>query len=370
MNRRGENPYEAFRQSNTGKLRASRSENLFSRRKKRFPLGRIVLAALLMVVLLGGGYNVILNSGVRVQTVTVAMPGLPSAFEGYTLLHLSDLYGTHLGDGHAKLAKALSGQTYSAVCITGDMTAANGDAQAFLDLLDLLGSKKPILFVAGEQDPPVVLTDASQGESVLADYVVAAQQRGAVYVDAPVYLESMGKRIWFTPESALTLDVESTMTTLSERLALEQAENASGADAYMHRQSLEYQLDRVQRIADAREMMSEDELCVVLTHAPLDEAFISGTSQLGVVNKLISRIDLILAGHFNGGQATLPFIGPIYLPGAGFFPGAQGVSGLVRTGELLAHISPGLGVNPRHLIPMRLFNPPAVTLVKLTGKIE
>ena len=155
--------------------------------------------------------------------------------------------------------------------------------------------------------------------------------------------------------------MEATIETLKQRLA---------ADEPLNRASLEYQLDRAQRIRDAREAMTEDDICIVLTHAPLGQDFISGTSQLGVVNPLISRIDLVLAGHLNGGQAVLPFVGPIYLPGRGAFPGTQNVSGLSRVGEFLQHISPGLGVNPRHVIPMRLFNPPTITLIKLTNKIS
>lgn len=357
MNRRGENPYESFKQKNTGKLRVSRSTELFSRRKRRIPILRILCAVVLIVTVLAGGYNAVVNRSVHVETAAVMIPGLPSALEGYTILHISDLYGAYLGEGHEKLTRALSGKTYSAVCITGDMAAPDGDTQAFLDLIEELQTKKPIFFVPGEQDPAALTEDGG-----LADYIAAAHARGAVYMDAPVYLESLGQKIWFTPESALTLDVDATVRTLSDRLSAQP--DAEGA------QVIAYQLDRAQRIRDTREQMLEEDVCVVLTHAPLDEAFISGTSEIGVVNQLISRMDLILAGHHNGGQFNLPFVGPVYLPGRGFFPGGQGVSGLSRTGEMLQHISPGLGVNPRHILPLRLFNPPTVTLVKLTGKMS
>ena len=81
-------------------------------------------------------------------------------------------------------------------------------------------------------------------------------------------------------------------------------------------------------------------------------------------------MDLVLAGHYNGGQICLPLIGPVYVPNLGFFPGAQQVRGLMRVGEVLQHVSPGLGVNPSQLFPLRLFNPPTVTFIKLTAQIE
>lgn len=370
MNRRSSNPYEAFKQNSTGKLRVSRSSDLFSRKKRAFPFGRVFVLTLLVLIAAGCGINALINRTVHVQSVTVSIPRLPSAFEGYTLLHLSDLYGAQLGEEQARLVQALSGRSFSAVCITGDMCAPNGDTQPFLDLIDALDTTRPVFFIAGEQDPTVLMTDASQGDSVLSDYVIGAQQHGATYLDAPVSLESGGQTVWFTPESALTLDVDATVSTLSNRLAQEKADANTGADAYVRRQALEYQLDRAMRIRDARAAMQDDDLCIVLTHIPLTGAFVSGTSQQGIVNRMVARMDLVLAGHYNGGQACLPLIGPIYVPNVGFFPGVQQVCGLMHVGEILQYVSPGLGVNPNQLIPLRLFNPPTVTLIKLTAGIE
>lgn len=370
MNRRSENPYESFKQKNTGKLRVSHSADLFSHKKRRFPFIRVFVLALLVLAAIGGGCSALLNLTVQVETVTVTIPKLPSAFEGYTILHISDLYGAQLGAGQQKLVDALSGRSFSAVCITGDMAAPDGDTQAFLDLIDALDTKKPIYFIAGEQDPTILMTDASQGDSVLSHYVTSAQQHGATYLDAPISLESGGQTIWFTPESALTLDVNATISTLSDRLLQEKADASTGADAYIRRQALEYQLDRAERIRDARERMREDDLCIVLTHAPLTDTFVSGTAEQGVVNKLVSRMDLVLAGHYNGGQACLPLAGPIYVPNLGFFPAANRVRGLVHVGEITQHISPGLGINPSQLIPLRLFNPPTVTLIRLSAQGE
>jgi predicted MPP superfamily phosphohydrolase len=371
MNRRSENPYESFKHKNTGRLKTpNASADLFVHKKRRPPVMRVLLLALCVLFLAGGAYNFVLNRRVHVQTLSVSIPGLPGALEGYTLLHLSDLYGALLGDEQEKIREALSGRSFQAVCITGDMAAPSGDIQPFLQLLDALDAAKPIFFIAGEQDPDIVMNDASQGESVLSHYVTSAQQHGAMFLDAPLYLESVGEKIWFTPESALTLDVDATEAALTRRLAQEKEKNESGADAYILRQSLEYQLNRTRRIRQAREQMQDDELCVVLTHVPLRHEFIAGTAEASAVNKLISRMDLVLAGHYNGGQACLPLLGPIYLPNLGFFPGTQQVSGLFTIGEMLEHVSPGLGVNPQQLIPMRLFNPPTVTLLRLTGKIE
>lgn len=370
MNRRSENPYEAFKQKNTGKLRVSRPADLFTRKRRRFPVVRVLVLTLLVLIAAGGIYNALDNRRVHVDTVTVSIPRLPDVFEGYTILHLSDLYGAQLDANQARLARALSGRSFNAVCITGDMTAPTGDTQAFFSLIDALHTTRPIFFIAGEQDPPILADDASQGNSVLSDYITGAQQHGATYLDAPVPVESGGQRIWFTSESALTLDAQAAISTLTAQLEQERTDASADTDARLRRQALEYQLDRAQRIRDAHAQMLDDDLCIVLTHAPLTGALVADLSQHNIVNPLTSRMDLVLAGHYNGGQICLPLIGPVYVPNLGFFPGAQQVRGLMRVGEVLQHVSPGLGVNPSQLLPLRLFNPPTVTLIKLTAQIE
>ena len=53
----------------------------------------------------------------------------------------------------------------------------------------------------------------------------------------------------------------------------------------------------------------------------------------------------------------------------GFFPGDEGFTGLSIVKGYAVYISPGLGVSSYYPLPLRLFNRPAATLVRLTAQM-
>lgn len=366
MNRRQDrfqNPYQNFSTNYAGKHKAvSASYEMFTPPRRNFK--SLLLILLLFALLIGGSllYSAIVGRMVSVSEVSALIPGLPKEFEGYTILHISDLYGARFGEKQADIAKAVAGKNYNLVCITGDMLADDEDPQPFYELLTALGEKRPVLFIAGENDPNPLEGESSLADSVLAPFILGAQQRSAVYLDAPYCVESGEQRLWFTPDSALSLDLDAAEQTYQAQLGR--------AITPVQQKTALYQLDRIERIREARERMAAEDTYVVLSHMPLKASFVRGMTTTRTEGKsatLIGMIDLVLAGHYNGGQARLPFLGPIYVSGYGLFPGEGVVEGLVTSGTLTQHISPGLGVRPDTAPPMRLFNPPTVTLVKLTA---
>jgi predicted MPP superfamily phosphohydrolase len=70
---------------------------------------------------------------------------------------------------------------------------------------------------------------------------------------------------------------------------------------------------------------------------------------------------LVVAGHTHGGQVRLPLVGALvtnsHLP-------RRVVSGLLRVGDTLVHVSPGLGTSK--YAPFRFLCPPEATLLELT----
>ena len=69
--------------------------------------------------------------------------------------------------------------------------------------------------------------------------------------------------------------------------------------------------------------------------------------------------DIQLSGHAHGGQFILPFIGPVFSPGQGFFP--KYAKGSVGERPKLI-ISRGLG---NAEFPLRLFNHPEINIINL-----
>ena len=368
MNRRQDrfhNPYQNFSTNYAGKHKAvSASYEMFTPPRRNW---KPLLAVLILLALLiggGFGYSVIESRLVFVNEVTVPIPNLPKAFEGYTILHISDLYGARFGEKQRRIADALEGKSYSVVCITGDMLGPTEDPQPFYELLTALGEKRPVLFITGENDPDPFEGEQSLADNVLAPFILGAQQRSAIYLDAPYCVELGGERLWFAPDSALSLDLDA-----AEQTYRAQGSRATGA---VQKKVIDYQLGRIDRIRQARETMQSSDTYVALSHMPLKQSFVRGMTTTRTdpqQTTLIGMIDLVLAGHYNGGQVRLPFAGPLYVSGYGLFPGEGVVEGLVTSGTLPQHISPGLGVKPDTLLPMRLFNPPTMTLVKLTASL-
>ena len=73
--------------------------------------------------------------------------------------------------------------------------------------------------------------------------------------------------------------------------------------------------------------------------------------------------DLVLSGHVHGGMMRLPVLGGVVSPAFKLFPKYDG--GLFRIGKTSMILSRGLGM---HTIPIRIFNPGELILLKLNPK--
>lgn len=75
--------------------------------------------------------------------------------------------------------------------------------------------------------------------------------------------------------------------------------------------------------------------------------------------------DLVLSGHMHGGIVRIPGISGVISPAFEILPKYSG--GCYREGEQTAVVSRGLG---SHTIPVRLFNPAEVVVLRLSGADE
>ena len=132
-------------------------------------------------------------------------------------------------------------------------------------------------------------------------------------------------------------------------------ENQGGFDDYLKRMKGTFEY------GDLSQYFKELDLYggfkIVLSHFP--ENFES----IKELNYSQYNFDLQLSGHAHGGQFILPFIGPVFSPGQGFFPKyARGEKG--TRPKLI--ISRGLGNSE---FPVRLFNHPEIIFIT-AGKKE
>ena len=369
MNRRpsqSRSGYDSFSSRHTAHFTAASPDgSFFEPRRRRAILPRMLalLAALLALALLA---NFAANCFVHVERLTVPIRGLGEAFDGYTILHISDLKGARFAANQEGVSLALRGESFDAVALTGDMISSMGNAQPFYELIDALHALNPgapIYFIPGNDDPEPLSMDYADGGSPFAPWVLGARQRGAQLISAPQGVERDGQTLWLTTSSLLSLDLDAAQTQFELRYLDAQAsgdENAIELAAY--------NLNALEQTRSARKAMREEDAIVSLTHVPP-----SGQELAAAEGTLAGRVNLVLCGHYLGGLIRLPLLGPVFVPSQslpryGLFPGASACSGLERRGSAWVHISTGLGANDGHYPAFffRLCNPPTVSLVTLT----
>lgn len=355
-------------------MRRERNQYIFApegqKRESRHGFRKSLLAFLPLLIAGLLIANFITSNRVLLKKVNLTVLNLPADLEQYSILHLSDLHGAELGERQKAIATALGQTRYSCVIMTGDMLGENGDIQPLLDLLALMPAETPKYYIPGDTDGSFLDDQAHGTLSIYQSWAEKLIQAGVILLDRPLS-ETRGKgTIWFVPEELYTLDLDRMRDVYTDQLAeMTRRATAQDADDAARRRVLEYELTRLDAIAEARKQFAPEHIQVVLTHTPLTEDYVRDMITWGNKEDYFSLryAGLILAGHYNGGQWRIPFKGPVWVPELGWFSADSLVQGLSFLAGIPQYISPGLGSDPHYEHqPGRVFNPPTVTLITLT----
>jgi hypothetical protein len=242
------------------------------------------------------------NAGrVQLRRTAIRLAGLPRAFHGFTILHLSDLHADTSTTAMDRLIELLPELRYDLCALTGDYRGKTfGPFTAAIDGMARIRKRLagPIYGVLGNHDT-IRMVPA---------------------------LEDMGVRV--------LLNEADTLERGGERIHL-----AGIDDAHFF---------RVDNIEKAAADIPRDQCALLLSHTP--EIFRQAAH---------AGFDLLLAGHTHGGQICLPGGIPITLDSN--LPRAFG-AGSWRYGAMTGYTSVGAGCS---LVPVRLNCPPEITLHRL-----
>ena len=370
MNRRpsqSRSGFDSFSPQHTAHFKAAQPGDEFFEPKPRAPLGRRILLLLLILLLAALAVNLAVNQFVQISRVTVPIRRMDSAFEGYTLLQISDLKGATFGADQSFIRFALQNEDFDAVVLTGDMVSSHGNAQPLYALIEMLHELKPnapIYMIPGDKDPLPASMGYATGGSPFAPWVLGTKQRGGQLLSSPVRIERDGHVLWLTTSALLSLDLD-TMQEQFERQYLDAL--ADGDENAIELTT--YNLQWLAETRDARAQMADEDVYIALTHVPPADEELEGA----YAGSLRGRLHLVLCGHYQGGLVRLPFIGALFIPSQnlplyGLLPGQNTYYGLTKKGSTYLYVSPGLGGNDG-LYPLpffRFFNPPMVSLISLT----
>lgn len=226
---------------------------------------------------------------------------LPSAFDGFTILHLSDLHADLCPKAMARVRALVADLSYDLCVMTGDYRGAtHGPHEPTLAAMAELGEaiRAPILAVLGNHDTILM---------------------------APG-LERMGMRVLLNERETIVRD--------GARIHV-----AGIDDAHYF---------RVDNIEKAGEGIPRGEFSILLSHTP--EIYRQAAH---------AGFDALLAGHTHGGQICLP--GGVALTLDSVLPRAFG-AGAWRYHDMQGYTSVGAGSS---VLPVRFNCPPEITLHRL-----
>lgn len=236
---------------------------------------------------------------------------------------LSDLHNKSYGEKNSKLIRKITKLTPEGILIAGDILTAKPEKsyEVALDLIKNLAEKYPIYYGMGNHETRLFLYPETYGD--------------------------MGER-YLAELNKVSVDF-----LKNERRQCEDNIRITGLDmnkAYYKRFKKE-PMDSgylQETLGEANEGKYE----ILLAHNP---DYFEEYAAWGA--------DLVLSGHVHGGMMRLPVLGGVVSPSFKLFPKYDG--GIFKLGKSTMILSRGLGM---HTIPIRIFNPGELVLVKISPK--
>ncbi len=359
-----------------GGRRNVRTIRIFGRQITFWPF----FLAILTLILIGA---IILNNGsIQIDARTVTVVGLPADLEGYRILVISDLNGRRFGENQTAFLRRLENVSYDCVFLLGDMVGKGGNAEPLYELLEGLGTRKPVYFICGDSDPGPYVPRARDITGTLEkmlyeDWILGAMERGATYVDSPICVKVGSAKMWISAATLLNVNVPMTLDRLEDQVEQETDGVLAGLETdYASIPYTTYRMQQSKRLSDAVTEMNATDVHLSLAHQiPSDDLITASCLHDASTKTYMPEADLILAGHYCGGVMRLPIIGAFYIdspssPRYGWFPASEDVSGLGLVAESQTYITRGLSTNSNvPLMPFRLLNQPEIGLITLTGTL-
>jgi predicted MPP superfamily phosphohydrolase len=235
---------------------------------------------------------------VLIRKNTVVSAALPASFDGFTILHMSDLHADISRGAMRHLLGIVGDINYDICVLTGDYRGKTfGPFDKSLEYVDALRARltPPVYAVLGNHDS-IRMTPA---------------------------MEAMGIRMLFNECEAIVRG--------------DQTIYLAGVD--------DPHFYRADDIAKAASEIPQDAFSILLSHTP--EVYDRAAK---------AKFDVLLSGHTHGGQLCLPGGIPIKLEAK--LPRSMGASAW-RYADMAGYTSAGAGTS---LLPVRLNCPPEITL--------
>lgn len=239
------------------------------------------------------------------------------------IVHLTDLHSWTFGEYNEQLIGTVRGLEPDLILMTGDMMDKRDEnADVACALIESLKDTAPIYFSYGNHEFAWMKSTGIDLRPILTE--AGATVLDVEYVDIEVKGQKLrlgGYYNYYRQPHMLTADAEQIR---AERAFADEFEDTGRYKIFLHHIATSW----------------------------LDWEYI---------NKY--PIDLVLTGHYHGGQVRIPFVGGLIAPYVGWFP--PFTEGIFYGEQATCVLSTGLGSSPN--IP-RINNPPQVVVVDLVPR--
>lgn len=252
------------------------------------------------------------NKSIVTTEYTVSPENLPESFEGFRIVHISDLHNTDFG---GKLIEKTAAAKPDIIVVTGDIVDSySPDIPVAVEFAKKICEIAPVYYVTGNHE-----------------------SRFENYESIKAQLEDAGFEILDGKTAEITRNGEKI-----ELIGIDDFNFFVGRDPFEQYQLYSEELKKLAAGANG-------ETGILLSHKP---EFFELYAECG--------FDIVFCGHAHGGQMRLPFVGGIYTPDQGFFP--EYTEGVHQKGKTNMVISRGLG---NSIFPLRIFNRPEIIVCNL-----
>lgn len=316
---------------------------------------RILIGTVFILLLSFVLYVIWDNHRFVIRKEEIEIVDLPDEFDGFTILQISDLHEKTFGANQGRLLKAIHDINYDVIAFTGDMMGrpTSNHVEPFYDLIEGLEKKDYAYFVPGNTDPESFQVDTLEK----SDFIKGMEKRGVQLLEGIETIKRNDASLKF-------VYFENAIMGSSGRLDEGLPKLSYHRNPYFkeHQKKIAQEMDALEKT---------DAPIIALNHFPVVDIRMDHIKKSPFLK--MRDFDLILAGHYHGGQIRLPFIGAIFVPEAwyanSFFPPKDRVKGLWEYKGVKEYVSTGLGNSDAiPFLRFRLFTTPEINVITLRSQ--
>ncbi len=255
------------------------------------------------------------NNFLKVSNYIISNEKIPSDFNKYKIIQISDFHNTNSKKLTNDLVKKIEKNQPNLIVLTGDLIDANKTGiDTAINFIARINEFAPIYYVTGNHEASTSSYDVLE-EKLISNKVTILDNKAEIIKINNSEINLIGiNDPKFTSNSYIT---DSTIVNDSLK-------------------PIEY---------------DNTNFSILLSHRPeLFDTYVE------------NNIDLVLTGHAHGGQIRIPFIGGLVAPNQGLFP--KYTSGKFVKNKTTMIISRGIG---NSIVPYRINNRPEMVVITLRG---